>query len=63
MDFFKKRFVQIIAWVLWVVSTVVLVLGGITAEGMSSALVAVIGGISAISAVVTLIASFIKKKE
>lgn len=63
MDFFKNKAVQIIAWICWVASSVVLVLGGVSTEGLSAVLVAVVGVIAAISAVITLIASLIKKKE
>lgn len=63
MDFFKKKIVQIIAWVVWIAATVILTLGGVSAEGLSSVLVAVLGVISAIAAVITLIGSLIKKKE
>jgi polyferredoxin len=63
MEFFKKTWVKIVAWILWVLATVVLVMGGISAEGLSSVLTAVLGIVSAIAALITLISSLIKKKE
>lgn len=63
MEFFKKTWVKIVAWILWVFATVVLVMGGISAEGLSSVLTAVLGIVSAIAALITLISSLIKKKE
>lgn len=62
-DFFNNITVKIIAWVLWLISTVVLILGGVSAEGISSVLTATVGIIAGISALIVLIGSLIKKKE
>lgn len=63
MSFFKNKIVKIVAWILWAVSTVVLLIGGCTQEALSGALVAVAGAVGGVSAVVILIASLIKGKE
>ncbi len=62
-DFFNNITVKIVAWILWLVSTAVLILGGVSAEGISSVLTATVGIIAGISALVVLIGSLIKKKE
>lgn len=62
-DFFNKTVVKIISWVLWIISTIVLILGGVSAEGFSSVITAIFGIVAGISALVVLIGSLIKKKE
>lgn len=62
-DFFSKTWVKITAWILWVISTVVLVIGGVTEAQFSSALTIVLGIIAGVSALITLIIQLVNKKE
>lgn len=62
MDFFKKKWVQVTAWILWVISTVVLFLGGVSVEQVSDIVKLVALAIGGISAVIVAISALINKK-
>lgn len=55
MDFFKSKAVKIIAWVLLVASSAVLIIGGATAEVVSSGVVLTAGIVTAVSALIAFI--------
>ena len=59
-NFFKSRVTQAVAWVVLVLCVIVLVVGGVTAETISSSVTLIVGVIVAISALITFIASQLK---
>ena len=61
MDFFKNKAVKIIAWIALIVSTVILVIGGVTQAEFVSVIAAVIGIVSAVAELIILIGSLISK--
>lgn len=62
-DFFKNSVVQTIAWVLWVLSTVVLVIGGVGEAQFNAILVILLGIVAGVSALIVAIGKLINKKE
>lgn len=62
MKFFNNPVVKTIAWILLVLSTVILIIGGVTQAEFVSVIAAVIGIVAAVSELVILIGNLIKKK-
>lgn len=60
LDFFKNKWVQVTAWVLLALSSVVLIIAGVVVEDVSSTVVMIGGIVSAVSALIAFIASKIK---
>lgn len=63
MDFLKNKIVRLVACVLLVASTVVLLLGGVSKEQISDVISAIVGALSAIVLVVSLIKEIIDAKQ
>jgi succinate-acetate transporter protein len=63
MNFFKNKIVKLVAWVLLILSAVVLTIGGVKQAEFTSVITAVIGIVTAVSALVILIGNLINKKE
>ena len=59
--FFQNTIVKIAAWVLLILAAVVLIIGGVTAEGLTSGIVLVVGIVDAVSALVIYISGKIKE--
>ena len=59
--FFSNTITKIVAWVVLAVASICLIIGGATAESISSAVTLVAGVITAVSALVAFITSQIKK--
>lgn len=60
LDFFKNKWVQVTAWILLALSSVVLIVAGVVVEDVSSTVVMIGGIVSAVSALIAFIASKIK---
>ena len=60
-DFFSKKSVRIISWIVFAISVVALVVGGATLETVQGGAVLVAAIISAVSALIAFIAEQIKK--
>jgi len=61
MDFFKKKIVKLVAWVLLACCSVVLIMGGANVEQISGGVVLVAGIVTAVSALVAFIAEKLKE--
>jgi uncharacterized membrane protein len=61
LDFFKNKWVKLVAWILLAVSAIVLIIGGVTQESLSGAIVLIVGVVSAISALVAFIIGQLNK--
>lgn len=59
--FFQNVIVKTIAWILLAVSSVVLIIGGATAETISGGIALIAGAVTAVAAIINFIASQIKK--
>lgn len=62
-EFFTKVWVQVTAWIMLILAAVVLIIGGVTGADINNVVEIVIGIISAIGALVTLISTLIKKHQ
>lgn len=60
MDFFKNKWVKLVAMLMVIVGTVVLLIGGFGVDGLSSIISAVAGVVSAVGIVITLIINGLK---
>lgn len=60
MDFFKNKWVKLVAMLMVIVGTVVLLIGGFGVDGLNSIISAVAGVVSAIGIVITLIINGLK---
>ena len=61
MKFFSNKTVKTVSLVLFVLSAGSLILGGLTAELLNGALVAVVAAVGAVGALIALIGSLINK--
>jgi hypothetical protein len=61
--FFQNKITKIVSWVVLALSACSLIIGGASAETISSGVILVAGIISAIAALVAFITSQIKSKE
>jgi len=61
INFFKNKWVKLVAWTVLALSAVALIVGGATVESISGGVALVSGIISAVSALVAFIASQVKK--
>lgn len=59
--FFQNKWTQLVAWILLVLSTIVLIIGGITAETISSGVALVSGIVLAVTELVIFICKQLKK--
>lgn len=60
MDFFKNKWVKLVAMLMVIVGTVVLLIGGFGVDGLNSIISAVAGVVSAVGIVITLIINGLK---
>lgn len=60
MDFFKKKIVKLVSWILLAVVSVILILGGANVEEISGGVVLAAGIVSAVSSIVAFIAERLK---
>ena len=63
MNFFKQKWVKVIAWVVLFVDLVVLFLGGVTQKEVSDAVAIGFIAIGAVAAIVAFITERVKAKE
>lgn len=63
MDFFKNKTVKIIAWILLLISTTVLIIGGVTQAEVTSVISAAVAIIAAVAELVILIGNLIAGKN
>lgn len=63
MSFFNNVAVKVIAWILLVLSTVVLIIGGVSQAEFVSVIAAVVGIVAAVSELIILIGNLVKKKS
>lgn len=61
MDFFKKTWVKVLAWVLLALSVVVLILGGCGVEVINTGVALTAAIVAAVSALIAFIAERIKQ--
>lgn len=59
--FFQSTVTKVIAWIVLALSCIVLIIGGATAESISSGIALVAGIVTAVSALIAFIAGQIKK--
>lgn len=60
MDFFKKTWVKILAWVLLIVGAVALILGGLPVEDIKSGILLAAGVVDAIAVLIAFVCSKVK---
>lgn len=60
MDFFKKTWVKILAWVLLIVGAVALILGGIPVEDIKSGILLTAGVVDAIAVLIAFVCGKVK---
>lgn len=60
---FKKNWPTIVGAILFIISIIFLVIGGITQEQISGLLVAVFAGIAAVTGIFTMVMGWINKKS
>ena len=63
MDFFKKKWVKIVGFVLLIAGAAILILGGLTKEDISKTVALVDGIIIAVGLLITAIVSYVNGKE
>ena len=59
--FFTNKWTQLVMWILWILTTVGLIIGGATAEVLNSGVALVIGVVQAVLLVIGFIVKQIKK--
>lgn len=60
MDFLKNKWVKLVAFLMIAIGTVVLIIGGVTVEGLTGLISAVAGVVSAVGVVIILIINGLK---
>lgn len=63
MDFLKNKWVQLVAWILWVIATIIIVLSGTSVPEVEKVLVMLGEIIAGVSAFILLIAGIIFNKK
>lgn len=63
MNFFKKLWVQIVAWIMVVIGTVVLIIGGVDAGKIANIPTLVFGVIEAIGVLILFIKQLLQAKD
>lgn len=63
MDFFQKKWVKALAFIMIAIGTVVLLIGGFSVDGVTSFISAVAGVVSALGFVIALIINGLKNKD
>ena len=63
MKFFQQKWVKIVGFVLLIVGAATLILGGLTKEDISKAVVLVDGIIIAVGALITAVVTYVNGKE
>lgn len=62
-EFFSKLWVKIVAWCMVVLGSVVLIIGGVSADEIGKGVLLVSGVISAIGILIAFISSMVKAKK
>lgn len=60
-EFFESKITKIVAWIVLAICAITLIIGGATAESLSSGIALIAGIVTAVSALVAFIAGQIKK--
>lgn len=63
MDFFKKTWVKITGWVLLILGTAILIIGGVTQEEVNKGVTLTIGIVIAVGALITFVTGHITSKK
>ena len=60
--FFSNKITRIVSWVLLIICSVILIIGGTTADDISNVVILLIGSINALASMIAFIGTLVKKE-